>query len=79
MHSPFVRISNQGIDNDFAKMSADPNQMRWEPLNEIESPCDFIGGLKTMGGNGDVGMKEGFAVYFLLLFKVAFLSFNRKQ
>src|ERR1700722_16641621 len=31
-----------------------PNRLRWDPLPLPQTPADFIDGLVTYGGNGDV-------------------------
>jgi homogentisate 1,2-dioxygenase len=40
-----------------------PNQFSWPPM-EIEEKCDFLTGLRLVGGAGDPTVKKG--VYFLL-------------
>src|SRR5690606_35291150 len=39
----------------FGRATADPNQMRWDPLPLPSTPTDFLAGLFTMAGNGDAG------------------------
>ncbi len=47
----------------FGKVPADPNQMRWDPLPLPQEPTDFVDGLFTMAGNGDVGTQTGCGVH----------------
>jgi homogentisate 1,2-dioxygenase len=47
----------------FDQVPADPNQMRWDPLPIPQQPTDFIDGLFTMAGNGDVGTQAGCGVH----------------
>lgn len=47
----------------FGKVPADPNQMRWDPLPVPTEPTDFVDGLFTMAGNGDVGAQTGCGVH----------------
>lgn len=43
--------------------SADPNQMRWDPLPIPSDPTDFIDGLFTIAVNGDAGTQTGCGVH----------------
>jgi homogentisate 1,2-dioxygenase len=47
----------------FGRATADPNQMRWDPLPLPSTPTDFLAGLFTMAGNGDAGAQAGCAVH----------------
>ena len=40
-----------------------PNRLRWNPLPLPEAPTDFVDGLITYGGNGDVGAGTGVAIH----------------
>ena len=42
---------------------ADPNRLRWSPLTLPESPTDFIDGLVTYAGNGDVATQAGVGIH----------------
>ncbi|WP_144095733.1 homogentisate 1,2-dioxygenase [Croceicoccus sediminis] len=42
---------------------ASPNRYRWDPLPMPEGPTDWLEGLVTYGGNGDVGTGAGIAVH----------------
>ena len=42
---------------------ADPNQMRWDPLPLPSTPTDFVEGLYTVCGNGDVGNQTGVGIH----------------
>jgi homogentisate 1,2-dioxygenase len=42
---------------------ASPNRLRWDPLPLPEAPTDFVEGLVTYGGNGDVGTGAGIGVH----------------
>ena len=41
----------------------DPNRLRWNPLPEPDGGTDFLAGLWTLGGNGDVTQRTGMAVH----------------
>ena len=38
-----------------------PNQLRWDPLPMPQRPTDFVDGLVTMAGNGDLATMSGCA------------------
>ena len=40
-----------------------PNRLRWDPLPLPAGPVDFVDGLVTYGGNGDVGAGSGLAIH----------------
>ncbi len=47
----------------FTDAPADPNRLRWDPLESPSTPTDFIDGLVTYGGNGDVSAGTGIAIH----------------
>jgi homogentisate 1,2-dioxygenase len=64
MHQPFRRIGNglwRGAP--FGEVDATPNRLRWDPLPLPTAPTDFIDGIATMGGNGDVAARTGVAIH----------------
>jgi homogentisate 1,2-dioxygenase len=64
MHPPFRRIDNGLIRSArFDEITPPPNRLRWNPLPFPDSPADFVDGLVTMGGNGDVSGRFGVAVH----------------
>src|SRR5579875_1374776 len=63
MHPPFRRLDNGLIrSTPFAEVPP-PNRLRWDPLPFPDVPSDFIDGLATMGGNGDLSLRTGVAVH----------------
>lgn len=40
-----------------------PNRLRWDPLGMPVGDVDFVDGLVTYGGNGDVGAMAGVAIH----------------
>ncbi|MFZ2004146.1 MAG: homogentisate 1,2-dioxygenase [Stellaceae bacterium] len=64
MHAPFRRIDN-GLwrSAPFAEAEPSPNRLRWDPLPLPTAPVDFIDGMATMGGNGDVASRTGIAIH----------------
>ena len=43
-----------------------PNRLRWDPLEIPVAPTDFIDGLVTLAGNGDVATQAGMGVHLYL-------------
>ncbi|SPE63877.1 Homogentisate 1,2-dioxygenase [Streptomyces netropsis] len=63
-HPPFTRIDNGGLRSaPFTETVPDPNRLRWDPLPEPAPGTDFLAGLWTLGGNGDVTQRSGMAVH----------------
>jgi homogentisate 1,2-dioxygenase len=64
LHKPFRQISHGLIrTGPFNEVPSTPNQLRWDPLPLPKRPTDFIDGLMTMGGNGDVGASAGAGIH----------------
>ena len=47
----------------FNEVPPTPNRLRWDPLPLPETPTDFVDGLITYGGNGDVGTGTGVGIH----------------
>jgi homogentisate 1,2-dioxygenase len=64
MHQKFRRIDN-GLwrSAPFTESEASPNRLRWDPLPMPTAPTDFIDGIATMGGNGDVAARVGVGIH----------------
>ncbi len=65
-HPAFARIGNGRLrSTPFDEIEPGPNRLRWDPLPlpRADTPADFIDGLFTVGGNGDVRTREGMAVH----------------
>ena len=65
-HPAFSRIDNKNLKGTpFDELEPNPNRLRWDPLPlPIEDTSqDFIDGLFTVGGNGDVKTRAGIAVH----------------
>ena len=63
MHEPFRRIDGGRIVGRFDEVSTPPNQLRWDPLPLPDAPTDFVAGLMTMAGNGDVATMAGCSIH----------------
>jgi homogentisate 1,2-dioxygenase len=63
-HPPFRRIDNGNLKGaPFDEIEPDPNRLRWDPLPLPARETDFIDGLYTIGGNGDVRTRAGMAAH----------------
>ena len=64
-HPPFRRVPNGSLRSaPFHEVEPDPNRLRWGPLPLPDGPTDFVQGLVTVGGNGDVLRREGIGVHW---------------
>jgi homogentisate 1,2-dioxygenase len=64
VHRPYARIGNGMIRSaPFNEAEATPTQLRWSPFPIPKKPTDFVDGIVTLGGNGDVATQVGMAVH----------------
>jgi homogentisate 1,2-dioxygenase len=64
VHRPYARIDNGRINSaPFNEVEATPSQLRWSPLPIPEKPTDFVEGMITLGGAGDVAQQIGTAAH----------------
>jgi len=63
LHKPFRQIDNHGWHSKFDELPVTPNQLRWNPLPLPEAETDFVDGITTMAGNGDLFAQAGIAVH----------------
>ena len=63
-HPAFARIGNGRLSGTpFGGSEPDPNRLRWDPLPVPDGPHDWVDGLYTVGGNGDIRTRAGMAVH----------------
>jgi homogentisate 1,2-dioxygenase len=64
-HPAFVPYTRTTLlrSGPFIEVAPSPNRLRWDPLGAPASGVDFVDGLVTYGGNGDVGAGAGMAVH----------------
>ncbi len=67
-HPAFGRIGNGNLKaTPFDEIEPNPNRLRWNPLalaaDDGDEGQDFIDGLFTVGGNGDIKTRNGMAVH----------------
>jgi len=64
VHRPYERIDNGMIRSaPFNEIDATPTQLRWSPLPIPKKATDFVDGIVTIGGNGDVATQVGMAAH----------------
>jgi homogentisate 1,2-dioxygenase len=64
MHKPYRQIANGLLrSSPFSETPPTPNQLRWSPVPIPSTPTDFLGGLITLAGNGDLSAHIGVAIH----------------
>ncbi|MDM7921025.1 MAG: homogentisate 1,2-dioxygenase, partial [Pyrinomonadaceae bacterium] len=63
IHKPFRQIGNGGWESRCDELPVSPNQLRWNPFPIPSEPTDFIQGIRTIAGNGDLFAQVGIAVH----------------
>ena len=64
LHKPFRQIPNGMIrSTPFDEVVTTPNQLRWDPLPFADTEKDFVEGLVTIAGNGDLFSQTGIAIH----------------
>jgi homogentisate 1,2-dioxygenase len=64
MHDAFRRIDDGLFSSRFDAAEASPNQLRWDPQPIPAEPTDFVGGLRTAGGNGSPQDQIGCGIHW---------------
>jgi homogentisate 1,2-dioxygenase len=64
-HSPFRRYEGGKLirSGPFGEAPPTPNRLRWNPLPIPTEPTDFVDGLVTYAGNGDVSVQAGIGIH----------------
>ncbi len=64
-HPPFAPYPGAALlrSAPFRETAPSPNRLRWDPLPEPGAPADFVDGLVTYAGNGDVGTASGVGIH----------------
>src|ERR1700756_3558501 len=64
VHRPYQRIDNGLIRSaPFDDVEATPSQLRWSPFPIPRKATDFVQGIITIGGNGNVATQTGMAAH----------------
>ncbi|WP_269713318.1 homogentisate 1,2-dioxygenase [Caulobacter sp. NIBR2454] len=64
-HSPYKPYDGGKLlrSGPFDEVPPSPNRMRWDPLEMPTEPTDFVDGLVSYGGNGDVATGQGIGIH----------------
>jgi len=64
-HAPFTPYTGAALlrSGPFDEAPPSPNRLRWDPLPLPEVPVDFVDGLVTYAGNGDVASGDGSGIH----------------
>ena len=66
-HGPYAPYVQDRLKSaPFDATAPTPNRLRWDPLEIPAAPTDFVDGLVTIGGNGDVATQSGMAAHLYL-------------
>src|SRR5207249_1379912 len=63
MHRPFEQMANGRLVSRFDEIATPPHQLRWDPLPIPTEPTDFVAGIITMAGNGDLAAHDGCGIH----------------
>ncbi len=64
LHEPFTELPPTSWKSaPFVETTVSPNQLRWNPILLPTEPTDFVDGLTTIGGNGDVATRSGIGIH----------------
>ncbi|MGE3466571.1 MAG: homogentisate 1,2-dioxygenase [Pyrinomonadaceae bacterium] len=64
LHKPFEQTDGRGWrSSPFDEVVTTPNQLRWDPLPLPTEPTDFVDGITTIAGNGDLFSQTGIAIH----------------
>ena len=67
MHEPFARIADRGWrSGSFNEVETPANRLRWNAWPMPAESVDFVDGMVTLAGNGDVHAQTGAAVHVYL-------------
>lgn len=69
VHDPYLKyLSAPYLTNNWSEQHPNPNQMRWKPfeLNDSSQKINFVDGLHTICGAGDVRSRHGIAIQIYL-------------
>jgi homogentisate 1,2-dioxygenase len=64
-HAPYQPYLGAGLlrSAPFDELPPTPNRLRWDPLGLPDAPVDFVDGLITYGGNGNVATGAGLGIH----------------
>ncbi|KAM5125126.1 homogentisate 1,2-dioxygenase-like, partial [Mantella aurantiaca] len=62
-HKPFQPYKQSNLTHNWDEVEPDPNQLRWKPFVIEEKKQDFVDGMYTLCGAGDVKSRNGIAIH----------------
>ncbi|XP_012319339.2 homogentisate 1,2-dioxygenase isoform X4 [Aotus nancymaae] len=68
-HKPFESIDEGHVTHNWDEVDPDPNQLRWKPFEipkASQKKVDFVSGLHTLCGAGDIKSNNGIAIHIFL-------------
>ncbi|XP_011923851.1 PREDICTED: homogentisate 1,2-dioxygenase isoform X4 [Cercocebus atys] len=68
-HKPFESIDEGHVTHNWDEVDPDPNQLRWKPFEipkASQKKVDFVSGLHTLCGAGDIKSNNGLAIHIFL-------------
>jgi homogentisate 1,2-dioxygenase len=65
-HGPYAPYAHDRLESAPFGAAPPPNRLRWDPIAVPDQPADFVDGLVTLAGNGDVATSSGIAVHVYL-------------
>ncbi len=63
LHRPFERVDNGDWISKFDTENVTPNQLRWDPVPIPEAETDFVDGIVSIAGNGDLFSQAGIGIH----------------
>lgn len=65
VHQPFKPYQKSNLTENWTEQPPNPNQLRWKPfdLPSTDRKTDFVDGLNTICGAGDIKTKNGLAIH----------------
>src|SRR5215207_8955127 len=64
LHKPFAQIDSKLFKSSpFDEIVTTPNQLRWNPIPMPDEPTDFVDGIVTIAGNGDLYSQNGIGIH----------------
>ena len=64
LHKPFGRYDNKLFrSSPFDEIPTTPNQLRWDPIPVPSEQTDFVDGITTIAGNGDLFSQLGIGIH----------------
>ena len=63
-HPAYRRLEDRALFSAPFGTDVSPNRLRWDPPDYAEGDADFVDGLLTVGGNGDVLTRTGIGIHW---------------